>query len=78
MPRKPKKTTKKKPRQETRTSDLSPSAREWHERVERYLERRIEDADAREDDIEISYLRTCLLALAICEQLGIGLEPPAD
>jgi hypothetical protein len=78
MPRKPQKTTKKKPRQEAQTSDLSPSAREWHERVERYLERRIEDADAREDDIEISYLHTCLLALTICEQLGIGLEPPAD
>ncbi|WFU81322.1 hypothetical protein QA645_00795 [Bradyrhizobium sp. CIAT3101] len=58
------------------TSDLSRAAKKWHKEVTRYLERRMNVAEDREDDIEMSYLYTCQLALAICEQLGIGLEQP--
>lgn len=65
----------KKRRKEAETGNLSPAAKKWHEEVTRYLERRMDVAKDREDDIEMSYLNTCLLGLIICEKFGISLEP---
>ena len=51
------------------------SAQRWHKEVNKYLARRIELADERDDLLEVSYLKTCQLALAMLEQLGVFFGP---
>jgi hypothetical protein len=55
---------------------VPPSAKRWHKEVDKYLTRRIELADERDDILEVRYLETCLVALAMLEQLGVFLDPP--
>jgi hypothetical protein len=47
-------------------------SKKWSTEVIAYLERRIELLDGDEADLEIRYLRTCQLAVASCDQLGIN------
>jgi hypothetical protein len=42
-----------------------------HNEVVSYLERRRSEAYDAENDLEVGYLDHCLLALEICQQLGV-------
>lgn len=53
---------------------LSPECRRWYEEIQEYLDRRIETSSGR----EVRYLETCMLAVGVCEQIGIELSDRID